>query len=104
MPSRSKKIAREVAKLPSIPKNLVSLFPWIANSSVVATASCAMRMTATLIPTGGAGRGSDGLRMFAREGTAFGVVQRFQELGLRFPRRAYGGAWSARSVDYRTAG
>ena len=26
--------------------------------------------------------------LFARESTAFGVVQRFNELGLRFPRRA----------------
>ena len=31
--------------------------------------------------------------LFARESTAFGAVQRFNELGLRFPRRAYGGAW-----------
>src|ERR1700748_2615228 len=31
--------------------------------------------------------------LFAQEGTAFGVVQRFNALGLRFPRRAYGGAW-----------
>src|SRR5258707_54899 len=31
--------------------------------------------------------------LFEREGTAYGVVQRFQELGLRFPRRSYGGAW-----------
>src|SRR5260370_5241373 len=36
--------------------------------------------------------------LFAREGTAFGVVQRFQELGLRFPRRAYGGAWNAKLI------
>ena len=28
--------------------------------------------------------------LFARESTAFDVVQRFDELGLRFPRRAYG--------------
>jgi DNA invertase Pin-like site-specific DNA recombinase len=34
--------------------------------------------------------------LFAREGTAFGVVQRFNELGLRFPRRAYGGAWDGK--------
>ena len=36
--------------------------------------------------------------LFAREGTAFGVVQRFQELGLRFPRRAYGGAWNGKLI------
>jgi DNA invertase Pin-like site-specific DNA recombinase len=36
--------------------------------------------------------------LFAREGTAFGVVQRFNELGLRFPRRAYGGAWDGKLV------
>jgi DNA invertase Pin-like site-specific DNA recombinase len=34
--------------------------------------------------------------LFGREGTAFGVVQRFNELGLRFPRRAYGGAWDGK--------
>jgi len=34
--------------------------------------------------------------LFEREGTAYGVVQRFQELGLRFPRRAYGGAWGGK--------
>jgi DNA invertase Pin-like site-specific DNA recombinase len=31
--------------------------------------------------------------LFDSESSAYGVVQRFQELGLRFPRRAYGGAW-----------
>jgi hypothetical protein len=30
--------------------------------------------------------------LFEREGTAYSTVRRFQELGLRFPRRAYGGA------------
>jgi DNA invertase Pin-like site-specific DNA recombinase len=34
--------------------------------------------------------------LFEREGTAYGVVRRFQELGLRFPRRAYGGAWDGK--------
>ncbi len=34
--------------------------------------------------------------LFEREGTAYGVVQRFQELGLRFPRRSYGGAWDGK--------
>ncbi|MBV8868745.1 MAG: recombinase family protein, partial [Acetobacteraceae bacterium] len=34
--------------------------------------------------------------LFAQEGTAYGVVQRFGELGLRFPRRSYGGAWNGR--------
>lgn len=34
--------------------------------------------------------------LFAREGTAYAVVQRFQELGLRFPRRSYGGAWDGK--------
>jgi DNA invertase Pin-like site-specific DNA recombinase len=34
--------------------------------------------------------------LFAREGTAYCVVRRFQELGLRFPRRAYGGAWNGK--------
>ena len=36
--------------------------------------------------------------LFEREGTAYGVVQRFSELGLRFPRRAYGGAWDGKLV------
>ncbi len=34
--------------------------------------------------------------LFAQEGTAYAVVQRFQELGLRFPRRSYGGAWDGK--------
>ena len=34
--------------------------------------------------------------LFEREATAYGAVRRFQELGLRFPRRAYGGAWNGR--------
>src|SRR3954468_6407814 len=36
--------------------------------------------------------------LFARESTAFGVVQRFNELGLRFPRRAYGGACDGKLI------
>ena len=36
--------------------------------------------------------------LFARESTAFRVVQRFTELGLRFPRRAYGGSWDGKLV------
>jgi len=34
--------------------------------------------------------------LFAREGSAFAVVQKFHELGLRFPKRAYGGAWDGK--------
>ena len=34
--------------------------------------------------------------LFVRENTAFGVVQRYNELDLRFPRRAYGGAWDGK--------
>ena len=34
--------------------------------------------------------------LFEKEGTAYAVVQRFNELGLRFPRRSYGGAWDGR--------
>jgi len=34
--------------------------------------------------------------LFVRAGTAFGVVRRFNELGLRFPRRSYGGAWDGK--------
>jgi hypothetical protein len=36
--------------------------------------------------------------LFQKEGTAYAVVQRFQALGLRFPRRAYGGAWDGKLV------
>ncbi|MBO0757048.1 MAG: recombinase family protein [Bradyrhizobiaceae bacterium] len=36
--------------------------------------------------------------LFEREGTAYSTVRRFQELGLRFPRRAYGGAWNGKLV------
>jgi hypothetical protein len=34
--------------------------------------------------------------LFEREGTAYSVVRSFHELGLRFPRRAYGGAWNGK--------
>ena len=34
--------------------------------------------------------------LFERESSAYAVVQRFQELGLRFPRRSYGGAWNGK--------
>src|SRR5271165_6628685 len=34
--------------------------------------------------------------LFERESSAYGVVERFQELGLRFPRRSYGGAWDGK--------
>jgi DNA invertase Pin-like site-specific DNA recombinase len=34
--------------------------------------------------------------LFEREGSAYSTVRRFQELGLRFPRRAYGGAWDGK--------
>jgi DNA invertase Pin-like site-specific DNA recombinase len=36
--------------------------------------------------------------LFEQEGSAYRVVRRFQELGLRFPRRAYGGAWNGRVI------
>src|ERR1022692_686090 len=35
---------------------------------------------------------------FEQTGSAFGVVRRFKELALRFPRRAYGGAWDGKLV------
>src|SRR5882762_1314348 len=34
--------------------------------------------------------------LFKRESTAYAVVHRFQDLGLRFPRRSYGGAWDGK--------
>ena len=36
--------------------------------------------------------------LFAREGTAYAVVQCFNELGFRFPRRSYGGAWDGKLI------
>ena len=36
--------------------------------------------------------------LFEKEGTAYAVIQRFNELGLRFPRRSYGGAWDGKLV------
>jgi len=36
--------------------------------------------------------------LFEREGTAYTVVERFNELGLRFPRRAFGGAWDGKLI------
>jgi DNA invertase Pin-like site-specific DNA recombinase len=37
-------------------------------------------------------------RLFRETGTAFAVMQRFAENGLRFPKRAYGGAWDGKIV------
>lgn len=37
-------------------------------------------------------------RAFEETGSAYGVVQRFAEQGLRFPKRAYGGAWAGKLV------
>src|SRR5215468_5685851 len=36
--------------------------------------------------------------LFAREGTAYGVVRRVHDQGLRFPRRSYGGAWNGKLI------
>ena len=36
--------------------------------------------------------------LFDQENSAYGVVQRFHQLGLRFPRRAYGGAWDGKLI------
>lgn len=37
-------------------------------------------------------------RLFQEMGSAYGVMQRFAKLGLRFPKRAYGGVWAGRLV------
>src|ERR1022692_4314966 len=37
-------------------------------------------------------------RLFRETGSAFAVVQRFAERGLRFPKRAYGGAWGGQLI------
>jgi len=34
--------------------------------------------------------------LFRETGSAFGVMQRFAESGLRFPKRAYGGVWAGK--------
>src|SRR5260370_11002437 len=36
--------------------------------------------------------------LFRETGSAFAVVQRFAERGLRFPKRAYGGAWDGQLI------
>jgi DNA invertase Pin-like site-specific DNA recombinase len=45
-------------------------------------------------------RGAVGLvfRLFRETGSAYAVVQRFTERGLRFPKRAYGGAWGGKII------
>src|SRR5258708_11718708 len=40
-------------------------------------------------------------RLFRETGSAFAVVQRFAERGLRFPKRAYGGPWPGQSIWVR---
>jgi Recombinase/Recombinase zinc beta ribbon domain len=37
-------------------------------------------------------------RLFEETGSAYAVVKRFAEEGLRFPKRAYGGAWAGRLI------
>jgi DNA invertase Pin-like site-specific DNA recombinase len=36
--------------------------------------------------------------LFEQENTAYGVVQRFHQLGLLFPRRSYGGTWNGKLI------
>jgi DNA invertase Pin-like site-specific DNA recombinase len=45
-------------------------------------------------------RGAVGLvfRFFDETGSAYAVVQRFAQNGLRFPKRAYGGAWDGKLI------
>ncbi|HUV68697.1 MAG TPA: recombinase family protein [Terracidiphilus sp.] len=37
-------------------------------------------------------------RLFRETGSAFGVMQRFAESTLRFPKRSYGGAWNGKLI------
>jgi DNA invertase Pin-like site-specific DNA recombinase len=37
-------------------------------------------------------------RLFRQTGSAYGVAQRFAEQGLKFPKRAYGGAWNGKLI------
>jgi DNA invertase Pin-like site-specific DNA recombinase len=36
--------------------------------------------------------------LFQETGTAFAVAQRYKQMGLRFPRRSYGGAWDGKLI------
>lgn len=36
--------------------------------------------------------------LFEQESSAYGVMKRFHQLGLRFPRRAYGGIWNGKLI------
>jgi DNA invertase Pin-like site-specific DNA recombinase len=40
-------------------------------------------------------------RLFRETGSAYAVVHRFTEKGLRFPKRAYGGAWDGKIIRGR---
>src|SRR5713101_1155907 len=40
-------------------------------------------------------------RLFRETGSAYAVVHRFTEKGLRFPKRAYGGAWDGKIIGGR---
>src|SRR5260363_296260 len=37
-------------------------------------------------------------RLFQKTGSAYAVVKRFTQSGLRFPKRAYGGAWAGQLI------
>jgi len=37
-------------------------------------------------------------RLFRETGSAYGVMHRFTQQGLRFPKRAYGGAWNGKII------
>src|SRR6202049_1548330 len=37
-------------------------------------------------------------RLFQETGSAYAVVKQFAEGGLRFPKRAYGGAWAGKLI------
>jgi DNA invertase Pin-like site-specific DNA recombinase len=41
---------------------------------------------------------------FRQTGSAYGVVHRFSEAGLQFPKRAYGGVWNGRLIWGRLTG
>lgn len=41
---------------------------------------------------------------FRQRGTAYSVVQRFSEEGIRFPKRSYGGAWDGKLIWGRLSG
>lgn len=54
----------------------------------------------TILDPDGEVRGAVALvfRLFRETGSAYGVMRQFAQRGLRFPKRAYGGAWNGKTI------